>query len=128
MGDSGSIPLGFSAALIAMIGIERQVLTWWYPLVVFSPFWVDATVTLVKRLSRGEKVWEAHRTHYYQRLALSGLGHGRMVLIEYAVMMLAASTVVLDALTAGVYACFIWVFWLVWYIVALLFLERELHR
>ncbi len=30
-------------------------------------YWVDATVTLLRRLLRGEKVWQAHRSHFYQQ-------------------------------------------------------------
>jgi hypothetical protein len=44
-------------------------------LLVFAPFILDATVTLLRRALRGEKVWQAHRTHYYQRMVQMGLGH-----------------------------------------------------
>lgn len=30
-------------------------------------YWVDATYTLLRRLLRGEKVWQAHRSHFYQQ-------------------------------------------------------------
>ncbi|MEI2772631.1 MAG: UDP-phosphate N-acetylglucosaminyl 1-phosphate transferase [Candidatus Competibacter sp.] len=52
----------------------------WVAILVFSPFIVDATATLLRRLLRREKVWEAHRTHYYQRLVLLGWGHRGTVL------------------------------------------------
>ena len=39
-------------------------------MLVFAPFIVDATVTLLRRFLAGEKVYKAHRSHYYQRLAL----------------------------------------------------------
>jgi hypothetical protein len=54
---------------------------------VFSPFIVDASVTLARRALRGERVWEAHRTHYYQRMVQVGWGHRRTALIEYALML-----------------------------------------
>jgi hypothetical protein len=41
-------------------------------LLVFSPFIVDATWTLLRRAARGEKIWRAHREHHYQRLVLAG--------------------------------------------------------
>ena len=47
----------------------------------------DATVTLVRRLLRGERVWRAHREHYYQRLVLAGWGHRRTVAVEYVLML-----------------------------------------
>jgi hypothetical protein len=33
---------------------------------------MDATITLIKRLARGEKVWEAHRSHFYQQATTNG--------------------------------------------------------
>jgi UDP-N-acetylmuramyl pentapeptide phosphotransferase/UDP-N-acetylglucosamine-1-phosphate transferase len=86
MGDAGSVPLGFLAAALGLIGWLQQDWTWWFPVLVFSPFIVDASVTLARRLLRREKVWQAHRDHYYQRLVRLGWGHGRTALAEYAVM------------------------------------------
>lgn len=53
---------------------------------IFSPFILDASVTLLKRLVRGEKVWQAHREHYYQRLVQMGWGHRNTALLEYGLM------------------------------------------
>lgn len=86
MGDTGSATLGFLAAAFSLWGIRDGIFALWFPLLVFSPFVVDATVTLIRRLLRGEKVWLAHREHYYQRLALAGWGHRKTVLIEYLLM------------------------------------------
>lgn len=86
MGDVGAIPLGFLAAASSATGYLNGLWPIWFPALVFSPFWVDATVTLVKRSIRGEKVWHAHREHYYQRLILCGNSHWRVALLEYALM------------------------------------------
>ncbi|HKA40238.1 MAG TPA: glycosyl transferase, partial [Burkholderiales bacterium] len=86
MGDAGSVPLGFLAAALGLIGWLQRDWTWWFPFLVFSPFIVDASVTLARRLARREKVWQAHRDHYYQRLVRLGWGHGRTALAEYGVM------------------------------------------
>ena len=88
MGDVGSVPLGFLAAAFGIIGWVQQDWVWWYPLLVFSPFIVDASVTLVRRALHGERIWEAHRDHYYQRLVRMGWGHRRTALAEYALMVL----------------------------------------
>jgi len=61
---------------------------------VFSPFIVDATLTLFRRLIRGEKVWEAHKSHYYQRLVQLGWGHRRTVLWEYLLMLLCGASAI----------------------------------
>lgn len=86
MGDAGSIPLGFLAGALGVAGCARQAWSVWFPLVVFAPFLVDASLTLGKRALRGERIWEAHREHAYQKLNLLGLGHRRTALAYYAAM------------------------------------------
>lgn len=85
LGDAGSVPLGFLAATLGLTGWQQCDWTWWFPLIVFAPFIVDASVTLARRLLSGARVWEAHRDHYYQRLVRLG-GHRRTALLEYALM------------------------------------------
>ena len=91
MGDSGSTTLGFLVAAFAIWADRRDVAPVWLTLVIFSPFVVDATVTLLKRAARGEPVWRAHRSHYYQRLVKAGWGHRRTVLAEYVAMLACAA-------------------------------------
>lgn len=103
MGDAGSIPLGFLAAALGLLGWLRHDWTVWFPVLVFSPFIVDASVTLARRLARRERVWEAHRDHYYQRLVRMGWGHRKTAWAEYALMAgcgLAAVTGLAQAPTA----------------------------
>jgi UDP-N-acetylmuramyl pentapeptide phosphotransferase/UDP-N-acetylglucosamine-1-phosphate transferase len=87
LGDAGSIPLGFLAAALGMIGWLQDDWAAWFPPLVFSPFIVDASITLARRFLRGEPVWQAHREHYYQRLVRMGWGHRRTALAEYALML-----------------------------------------
>jgi UDP-N-acetylmuramyl pentapeptide phosphotransferase/UDP-N-acetylglucosamine-1-phosphate transferase len=86
LGDVGSIPLGFLAAALGIVGWRHDAWPLWFPLLVFGPFNADATVTFLRRLARREKVWEAHREHYYQRIVRMGFGHRSAALIGYAVM------------------------------------------
>lgn len=88
MGDVGSVSTGFLVAALIVLGCRDGVFDLWVPLIIFSPFILDATVTLARRALRREKVWEAHRDHYYQRVVLGGWGHRRTVLAEYGVMAL----------------------------------------
>jgi UDP-N-acetylmuramyl pentapeptide phosphotransferase/UDP-N-acetylglucosamine-1-phosphate transferase len=88
MGDVGAIPLGYLAAVLGIAGWLRGDWPLWFGVIVFSPFIVDATCTLLKRLVRGAKVWHAHREHYYQRLVQSGWGHRKTALAEYGLMTL----------------------------------------
>ena len=76
MGDVGAVPLGFLAAAFGIAGWRTGVWPGWFPVLVFLPFVADATATLLRRAARGERVWEAHRTHYYQRYHQMGAGHG----------------------------------------------------
>ena len=92
LGDTGSTALGFLAAACSLWGSKIGLFPFWVALLIFSPFIVDATVTLLRRLLRGERIWEAHRTHYYQRLVLLGWGHRRTVLTEYALMLSCAGS------------------------------------
>lgn len=86
MGDMGSVTLGLLAASCSFWGICLEIFPVWFPLMVFSPFIVDATVTLLRRVVCRQKVWEAHRSHYYQRLVQFGWGHRKTVLLEYFLM------------------------------------------
>ncbi|MDG4549636.1 MAG: glycosyltransferase family 4 protein [Candidatus Contendobacter sp.] len=95
LGDTGSTALGFLAAVCGLWGSKAGLLPFWVALLVFSPFITDATVTLLRRLRRGEKIWEAHRAHCYQRLVLLGWGHRRTVLVEYALMLACAGSALL---------------------------------
>ncbi len=95
LGDVGSIPLGFLAAAVGILGWHQHDWPFWFPLLVFSPFVADATMTLLRRLFRGEPVWRAHREHYYQRLIQSGISHGRTTLIWSTFMVLAAALALL---------------------------------
>jgi UDP-GlcNAc:undecaprenyl-phosphate/decaprenyl-phosphate GlcNAc-1-phosphate transferase len=86
MGDVGSVPLGFLAAALGGIGWVREYWAWWFPVLVFSPFIADASVTLARRILAGEKPWRAHRDHYYQRLVQMGWGHRGTAIAEYVLM------------------------------------------
>jgi hypothetical protein len=85
MGDAGSVPLGFLAGGIGIAGWRTVSWPAWFPLLVFSPFVVDASVTLARRMfMRRERFWHPHREHYYQRLVRMGWSHRRLALTEYA--------------------------------------------
>jgi phospho-N-acetylmuramoyl-pentapeptide-transferase len=88
LGDAGSIPAGFLAGALGYWGWRGNVWPVWFPAMVFSPFIADATVTLLRRLARGEKFWQAHREHYYQRMVRLGFGHARTSIAWYVVMLI----------------------------------------
>ena len=86
MGDAGSVPLGLLVGGSGIGGWRHGVWPVWFPLMVFSPFVVDATVTLMRRALRRERFWHPHRDHYYQRLVRMGWSHRRVALTEYGLM------------------------------------------
>jgi UDP-N-acetylmuramyl pentapeptide phosphotransferase/UDP-N-acetylglucosamine-1-phosphate transferase len=89
MGDAGSVPLGFLVAALGLQGWQLGCWQAWFPLLVFSPFIVDASATLVRRSLRGVKITEAHREHYYQRAVQMGWKHHNVALLEYVLMLCA---------------------------------------
>jgi len=124
MGDAGSIPLGFLAAAMGLWGWQQGCWAAWFPLLVFSPFIADASVTLVKRTLRGAKITEAHREHYYQRAIQLGWGHRNVALVEYALMACAALSA-LWALQQENKLPFIALAWLVIYTVLMCWLDNR---
>jgi UDP-N-acetylmuramyl pentapeptide phosphotransferase/UDP-N-acetylglucosamine-1-phosphate transferase len=65
LGDVGSLPLGLLVGWLLLQVASRGHLT----AAILLPLYylADATITLGRRLARGERVWEAHRSHFYQR-------------------------------------------------------------
>ncbi len=94
LGDVGAVPLGYLAAVMGLLGWINGLWSLWVPLLIFSPFIADATVTLLKRLLRGEKIWLAHCEHYYQRMVRSGLGHKRTALFGYSLMLVSGASAI----------------------------------
>lgn len=73
LGDVGSIPLGFLIGWL-LLGMAAQGL--WAPALILPAYYLaDATLTLVRRGLRGEKVWRPHREHFYQKAVDAGYGH-----------------------------------------------------
>jgi Fuc2NAc and GlcNAc transferase len=69
MGDVGSGYLGYVIAVIAVDSFQTSAINIYAWLILGGVFIVDATLTLVRRLIRRERVYQAHRTHAYQWLA-----------------------------------------------------------
>ncbi len=92
MGDAGSIPTGFLAAALSLLGWRDGEWPLWFPLMVFAPFVADATLTLIKRVVARERIWQAHNKHYYQRLVRMGWSHRNTALAEYSLMLTCGAT------------------------------------
>lgn len=73
MGDVGSASLGFIFAVFVFFDTSSgNILIW---MILLSLFWIDATVTLLRRFKNREKLTQAHNKHAYQRLVQAGYSH-----------------------------------------------------
>ena len=77
LGDIGSVPLGYVLGFLLLDLAARG--RWTIAVILPLYFLADATITLARRLLRGERVWQAHREHFYQHAARRGLGHAAVV-------------------------------------------------
>ncbi|MGE0259673.1 MAG: glycosyltransferase family 4 protein [Alphaproteobacteria bacterium] len=77
LGDVGSVPLGYLLGFLLLATAARGY--WKIALILPLYFLADATITLVRRLARGERVWLPHREHFYQQAVRRGLGHAAVV-------------------------------------------------
>lgn len=128
MGDAGSVPLGFFAGALGWQGAMQGAWPAWFPVLVFSPFIVDATLTLVRRLVAGEPVWKAHRSHYYQRLVLGGWSHRRLVLAQWSLMGAAALSAIVAREQSGLLQGGILAAWVLAYGVMAFVIDRRHPR
>jgi UDP-N-acetylmuramyl pentapeptide phosphotransferase/UDP-N-acetylglucosamine-1-phosphate transferase len=128
MGDVGSVPLGFLAAALGIEGWHANAWPLWFPVLVFSPFIVDATLTLAKRLLRGERVWEAHREHYYQKLVRMGKGHRQTALAEYVIMAACALSALWGMRQTAVVQTLLLLCWAVIYALIMMHVDRQWRK
>lgn len=85
MGDVGSGYLGYVIAVLAVAATHEDPVALFVWLILGAAFFVDAMVTLVRRLARRERVYEAHRTHAYQWLSRRWGNHRSVTLAFMAV-------------------------------------------
>lgn len=106
LGDVGSLPIGLVAAYL----LYRLAGTGAFAAALILPLYqiTDATITLLRRLARGEKVWEAHRSHFYQQATTNGFSVmgvvGRVALLNLALAVVAGISLVWPALLVQ-FAC-----------------------
>lgn len=86
MGDAGSTFLGYSFATLPLLAafntpeVGRLIVenALFASFLFVWPFVTDAAFTFLRRLAKGERVFQAHRSHLYQRLVLAGWSHRRV--------------------------------------------------
>ena len=109
LGDVGSQYVGFLLGAFAVAGERAGGGPASFSGLIFLPFAVDATVTLARRLARGEPWHEPHRQHAYQRLVDSGWSHMRTTAL-YTVLTLGSGLLLLLASRTPSFGWLWWVF------------------
>jgi UDP-N-acetylmuramyl pentapeptide phosphotransferase/UDP-N-acetylglucosamine-1-phosphate transferase len=96
LGDVGSLPIGLLAGWLLMLLACNGYLV--AALILPLYYLADATITLSQRIARGERFWQAHRTHFYQRATDCGLTVptivGRVFVSNLALAAIATATIV----------------------------------
>jgi UDP-N-acetylmuramyl pentapeptide phosphotransferase/UDP-N-acetylglucosamine-1-phosphate transferase len=106
LGDVGSLPIGLLLGwlLVLLAGTGHLAAAILMPLYYLA----DASITLLRRVIRGERVWQAHRTHFYQLATERGFSTrevvGRVFLLNLCLCGLAATTVLVPAAASRILA------------------------
>jgi Fuc2NAc and GlcNAc transferase len=81
LGDAGSGYLGYMIAVVALAAGRSNPVALWVWLILGGAFFVDATMTLLRRVSRGDHPSQPHRSHAYQWLARRWHSHRKVTLL-----------------------------------------------
>jgi len=85
LGDVGSAPLGY---MLGWLLLSLAASGFWAAALILPGYYLaDATLTLIKRLLRGERVWHAHKEHFYQKAVQNGHSHASVSLIIFGLGM-----------------------------------------
>ena len=85
MGDAGSGFLGLMLGALSLQAAQTAPTLLWAWIILLAVFIVDATITLIRRAIRGDRVYEAHRTHAYQHAAHRVGAHGPVTVTVAAI-------------------------------------------
>jgi len=80
LGDVGSGFIGFNLGILALFSMQHGSMTVWTWVLLLGAFIVDATVTLGRRFLAGEKWYEGHATHAYQKIARKYKSHAKVTI------------------------------------------------
>jgi UDP-N-acetylmuramyl pentapeptide phosphotransferase/UDP-N-acetylglucosamine-1-phosphate transferase len=96
LGDVGSLPIGLLLGwlMLMLAGRNNMAAAILLPLYYLA----DATITLARRLVRREAVWEAHRTHFYQRATDGGFSVEEIVVRVFVINVALAGLALITAI------------------------------
>jgi len=122
MGDAGSGFLGLMLGGLALYSAHIVPQMLWVWLIMLGVFIVDSSYTLLRRLLRGDKVYEAHRSHAYQYASRKYAGHRPVTLAVLIINLLWLAPwsffVASDSVDGvlGLVVAYLPLLWLVWYL------------
>lgn len=96
LGDTGSIPLGF---ILGLLLLKMASTGYWAAALILPSYYLsDASLTLISRLMKKQKIWQAHKSHFYQKAVQGRCSHmqvvkyismGNILLVGWALLSLA---------------------------------------
>ena len=98
MGDVGSLALGYGIAALLLYGVGTAAFELPVALMVMALFLADSSLTLLRRVMKGERWYNAHRQHLYQRIIAMGWTHGGVLILYQLINLL----LVLPGIVIGV--------------------------
>lgn len=106
LGDVGSLPIGL---LLGLLLVYVAAGGYWAAAILLPLYYLaDASITLLRRLIAGERFWQAHRSHFYQRATDRGFSvieiDARVFVLNLGLVALAVSTVVASSRTVDLAA------------------------
>jgi UDP-N-acetylmuramyl pentapeptide phosphotransferase/UDP-N-acetylglucosamine-1-phosphate transferase len=94
LGDVGSVPIGF---LLGFLLLALAAHGYGAAALILPAYYLaDATVTILRRLLRGEKIWQPHSQHFYQQAVRGGLSHAQVSLAVLAANLVLIALAVLS--------------------------------
>jgi UDP-N-acetylmuramyl pentapeptide phosphotransferase/UDP-N-acetylglucosamine-1-phosphate transferase len=99
LGDVGSLPIGL---LLGWLLLQLAISGHFAAAIILPLYYLaDATITLVRRVARGEPFWQAHRTHFYQRANKAGFSIGEIITRVFAVNVVLAALALMTVAAAS---------------------------
>jgi UDP-N-acetylmuramyl pentapeptide phosphotransferase/UDP-N-acetylglucosamine-1-phosphate transferase len=123
MGDAGSTLMGFNISLLTIYFNNSNLIHIPVLLILTSVFWVDATITLLRRIKNGEQLSKAHRKHAYQRIVQSGFSHSKTVLFALVINII----LFFPAWLSFKYELYDWIY-LICSVIILLLVNKQIDR
>jgi len=102
LGDSGSMLLGFSLSVIAVLGLAKSAaaISLFVPVIILGIPLFDVVLAVLRRFFRRKPIFQADMDHVHHRLLAAGMSHRKAVLVMYGVSaVLGASAVALTVIT-----------------------------